>query len=100
MMTINEEIKEKLKYINMFKQDSGASINELHKDDAKFQYYVRCKQDLEIALPLLDKIFDKTLCLKNYRLSPGQCNALALACSLFDYSITRVHFDNCGIEDT
>ena len=68
MMTINEEIKEKLKYIGMFKK-SGASINEIKKDDAKFQYFVRCQQDLDLALPLLDKILGKTLCLKNYRLS-------------------------------
>jgi|688.fasta_scaffold1912169_1 hypothetical protein len=43
MMTINEEIKEKLKYINIFKRNSGASVNEVHKDDPKFQYFVRCK---------------------------------------------------------
>ena len=41
----------------------------------------------------------KTLCLKGYTLSQGHANALARACTLFDNSIKRILFDNCGVDD-
>jgi hypothetical protein len=72
-------------------------MNELHSDDAKVKFFVECKKSLDLALPLLDKILGKTLCLKDYTLSPGHCHALSIACTLFDQSINRVFFDNCGI---
>ena len=50
-------------------------------------------------MPLLDKVRGKTLCLTDYTLDIGHCKALAFACSLFDKSINRVLFDNCGIDD-
>ena len=72
-------------------------MNELHSDDAKVKFFVECKKSLDLALPLLDKILGKTLCLKDYTLSPGHCHALSIACTLFDQSINRVFFDSCGI---
>ena len=69
MLTINEEIKANLKYINMFKKQTGASMNELHSYDPKVQFFVECKKSLDLALPLLNKILGKTLCLKDYTLN-------------------------------
>ena len=70
-----------------------------YKYDPRFQYLLKCQQYLNLALPLLDKVRGKTLCLTDYTLDIGHCKALAFACSLFDKSINRVLFDNCGIDD-
>ena len=49
-------------------------------------------------LPILDKIYKKTLCLNDYLLSDGNCRGLAAACELFDHRVVnRVLFNNCGI---
>ena len=49
-------------------------------------------------LPILDKIYKKTLCLNDYLLSDGNCRGLAAACELFDTQVVnRVLFNNCGI---
>ena len=50
-------------------------------------------------MPILDKIFRKTLCLHEYTLSEGHCKGLAEACSYFDtHVVNRVLFNNCGID--
>ena len=99
LMTINEEIKQKLFYMRLYKGQTGASMHELHKEDPKVKFFVECRKSLDLALPLLDRILGKTLCLKDYKLNSGLCKALALACSLFDHSVNRIFFDNCGIQD-
>ena len=49
-------------------------------------------------LPILDKIYRKTLCLNDYLLSDGNCRGLAAACELFDHQVVnRVLFNNCGL---
>lgn len=52
-----------------------------------------------MALPVLDYVHQKTLCLQSYTLSIAQCNGLARAFEHFDKFINRVIFDNCGIDD-
>ena len=96
---IREQLMLRLRYMDLFKKWQGASIDEVYEEDPRFQYLFRCQQHLNLALPLLDKVRGKTLCLYDYTLDIGHCKALAIACQLFDKSINRVLFDNCGIDD-
>ena len=96
---IRDQLLQRLKYMELFKKWQGASIDEKFKTDARFQYLYKCQQYLNLALPLLDKVRGKTLCCYDYTLDIGHCKALAVACQLFDKSINRVMFDNCGIDD-
>ena len=49
-------------------------------------------------MPILDKIYRKTLCLNDYLLGDGNCRGLAAACKLFNHQIVnRVLFNNCGL---
>ena len=53
-----------------------------------------------MVLPILDKIYKKTLCLNDYLLSDGNCQGLAAACAMLDPTVVnRVLFNNCGITD-
>jgi hypothetical protein len=61
VVTIDEEIKDKLKYLELYKSQLGASIEELNQKDPKIQFFKECRKSLDLALPLLDKIFSKTL---------------------------------------
>ena len=55
-------------------------------------------QNLNMTLPVLDKIYRKTLCLQDYHLSDGNCEGLAEACEFLDTSIVnRMLFNNCGL---
>jgi len=67
--------------------------------DPQVEYYLTCKKKLEIALPILDKVWRKTLCLQDYSLSKGHCEGIAVACQYFDEKlINRVLFNNCGMD--
>ena len=58
----------------------------------------RCIDNLERSLPILDKIFSKTLCLQGYRLNDGHCQGLADACQFLDHRVLkRMLFNNCGM---
>ena len=49
-------------------------------------------------LPILDKIWKKTLCLNNYFLSEGNIRGLASACEVLDFRlVNRLLLNNCGI---
>ena len=66
--------------------------------DPQIKYMKRCLQNLNMTLPILDKIYAKTLCLQDYHLSDGNCQGLAEACEFLDPKIVnRFLFNNCGI---
>lgn len=66
--------------------------------DPKVQYFANCKKELLLALPILDKVYGKTLCLQDYQLSRGHCMGIAVACKYFDDKlINRVLFVNNGM---
>ena len=55
-------------------------------------------KEQDLALPILDKIYKKTLCLNNYILNDGNCRALAAAGKVLDHHIVnRFLFNNCKI---
>ena len=71
-----------------------------NKEDPNLNYFLQCKKDLDVALPILEKVCKKTLLLQEYTLSEGHCRGLAKACQYFDHKfVNRVLFDNCGIDD-
>ena len=50
-------------------------------------------------LPILDKIYHRTLCLQDYHLSEGNCRGLADACRYLDMRVVnRMLFNNCGLD--
>lgn len=89
-----------MSYIKLYKEKDRLNQKEDDvKSDPHIQYYLQCKHELNVVLPILDKIVNQTLCLQNYTLSPGHCKGLAKACGLFlKNEVTRVLFNNCGID--
>jgi hypothetical protein len=70
-LTVDEEIAQKLKYLEIYRHQIGASIEELNQKDPKVQFFKECRKSVDLALPLFDKILAKTLCLQNYSLTTG-----------------------------
>ena len=49
-------------------------------------------------MPILEKIWKKTLCLQNYFLSDGNIKGLVAACEFLDHRIVnRLLLNNCGV---
>ena len=84
-----KEYRQKFKDIQKFYDDD---------QDPRIQFFNQCAKDRDLALPILDKIWKKTLCLQNYFLSEGNIHGLASACEVLDFRIVnRLLLNNCGI---
>ena len=67
-------------------------------DDPRIKFFQECRSELDVCLPILDKILRKTIYLQDYSLSDGHCKGLAVACQFFDPKlVNRILFSNCGI---
>ena len=66
--------------------------------DPRIQYFKECQREQNLILPILDKIWKKTLCLQNYFLSEGNIKGLASACEVLDFRlVNRLLLNNNGI---
>ena len=89
-----------MSYVKFFKQKSQLDV-KVHEvgSDPRIQYHLDCKKDLNLALPILDKIVNKTLCLQNYTLLDGHCKSLARVFSLVDPKLLQgILLYNCGVD--
>ena len=78
--------------------DFSRSENMQKNDDPRILYMKRCLESVELNLPILDKIYRKTIVLQDYHLSEGNCQGLADACEHLDTQIVnRMLFNNCGL---
>lgn len=93
------EILEKVKFLELFRDNQGAKIIDYRAEDAKFQYLRQCQEDTALCLPIMDKIQDKTLALYSYTLSIGHARGIAVACRHFNNSIRKMIMQNCGLDD-
>ena len=71
---------------------------ELEKDP-HFNFFNECQHEMDLALPILEKIHNKALNLQNYTLSPVATQALMIASKFFDDFVNKILLDNCGVND-
>ena len=89
-------------FLRLFKEKPNSLDQEdktkLH-EDPRVQYFLECRSNLNLALPILEKILEKTLVLQNYTLSQGHCKGLAHSIGFFDeQQVNRIYMNNCGID--
>ena len=93
---------EKVHYIERYSKRDIEHVGKgvINSEDPNIHYFQQCNKDLNVVLPILDKVCRKTLLLQEYTLSEGHCRGLARACQFFDHKfVNRILFDNCGISD-
>lgn len=71
----------------------------MHKDP-NLLYQKVVEEAKEVVLPLIGKISDKKLILKDYTLDSGHLRGLAKVMQMRVLPIKAVLFDNCGVDDT
>ena len=88
-----------LKFKEIFKENSGA-VDQIFKDDATYVYQKRIMAEQDSLLPILNKVVDKKLILKDYTLNKGHCLALAEVWNkLGQPEVEIIYLDNCGVDD-
>ena len=74
-------------------------MREELQQDPHFNYFAECQHEMELALPILEKVYNKTLSLYDYTLSPVHTQALENASKFFENFVNRILLDNCGVSD-
>ena len=70
-----------------------------YADDPKFQYFMKVKEQMSLALPLLAKVVNKQLSLHNYTLGLEHCIAFAETCKYNKDFMSKLVLNNNGIND-
>jgi hypothetical protein len=96
---VSNSLLESVKYQKMFKQAHRVELTHTTPKDPKFQYFGTCLADLDLSLPVLDKISMNMLMLQNYTLSLTHCKALKQAFRFLEGKVDKILFDNCGLKD-
>ena len=89
----------KLKYFKKCKSSVNPKMREELQQDPHFNYFAECQHEMELALPILEKVYNKTLSLYDYTLSPVHTQALENASKFFENFVNRILLDNCGVSD-
>ena len=80
-------------------QSHRPSFCSLLENDPDLIYHKIVNQAREVVLPIIPKILNGKLILKDYTLDSGNLRGLAKVLSAHSKIVTDVLFDNCGIDD-
>lgn len=72
---------------------------DIDKDQLQAKYIQLCRKEKVLALPLAQKIVNKTLNLQGYGMNNGQCKGLALHISVLKEEIEQLFMTQNGITD-
>ena len=73
MKTVTNDILEKAAFNSVIQHHTDPAAEEKFHNDPKYNYFMKCKSALTVALPLLAKVVNKQITLYNYRLESAHC---------------------------
>lgn len=99
MKKVANDILERLE-MNVVIQEHMMPIAAMkYANDPKFKYYMKCRELMSLALPLLAKVVNKQLSLQDYNLGYEHCVAFGETCK-FNYDfMSRLVLNNNGLTD-
>ena len=99
MKRVANDILEKLE-MNVVMSENTMPIAALkYADDPKFHYFMSVKSQMSLALPLLAKVVNKQLSLRNYSLGQAHCIAFAETCKFNSSFMSKLVLSNNGLTD-
>lgn len=96
-----EGVLKSLKFKEIFrKQFDAVGFEKVYKDDPIFLYQKKVYEEKDSMLPLVNKVREGRLILKDYTLNSGHCSAMANVWRDTGHPDVKVaYLENCGIDD-
>ena len=94
-----DDLKSKVEYYKNCKDSTNPKFQADLADDPRFRYFVECESEMILAIPILEKVHNKNLILYDFTISPIHAKALQMAVKYFENFVTKILFDNCGLND-
>ena len=84
------EINVAVDFNELIKKFCSPYADELYSKDQRYHFFKICQNEGVNALPVLFKIFKKTLILQEYNLNNGLCESLANSFKLLPDCLTKI----------
>ena len=93
------EVVQEMQRFEIGKREHNESFSELMSHEPNLIYMHEVEEEKQVVLPIIRKIKDGMLILKDYTLDSGHLIGLAKALSTADIKCHSFMFNNCGIDD-
>ena len=99
MKKVANDILERVE-MNIVIQEHSMPIAALkYAEDPKFKYFMKVREQMSLALPLLAKVVNKQFSLHNYKLGFEHCVALGETCKFNYHFMSKLVLNNNGLTD-
>ena len=100
MHLLDNLVKDLLDRIKFSAESDRKDISEYGGEQmGMILYFKQCQKEQNLALPILQKIFEKKLILKDYLIGEGVCKAIRDALEQDPDIMQDCVIENCGIQD-
>lgn len=93
----SHEVKQQAAFFGLLKQIDHPRHGEMEDFDTKIKFYKECTREAVLAKPLLQKVVDHCLVLKDVKLNDGLCKALNATFNMNPETVENVLFSNNGL---
>ena len=85
--------------IEIKKELNDRPQTDVYAQDIQHVFLDAMKDQLELVLPVVNKIVDNVLALSDYTLSIGQCRGLVAVFEKTKFPLETLYLENCGVDD-
>ena len=83
----------------MCKVAKDSRFSDPDMSNSKIQYFNECTKANSVAKPILSKIIDKQLLLRDLKLNIGDTSGLHESMMNDPNLVTKLYLDSCGLDD-
>lgn len=95
-----KDLLDRIKFSELCAESDRKDISEYGGDQmGMILYFKQCQKEQKLALPILQKIFEKKLILRDYTINEGVCKAIRDALEKDPDLMQDFVVENCGIQD-
>jgi Ran GTPase-activating protein (RanGAP) involved in mRNA processing and transport len=91
-------VKNDLTFFQLCKLAMNSKYIQTNESDPKIKFYMECIKDNAVALPIMTKIIDGQLLIRNTKLNSGLANALKGMLLLNKTLINKLYLDSNGLD--
>lgn len=95
-----EEFRGQQAIFQTFKVAKDSKYTDPNCQNPRVQYFNECTKANSMAKPILSKIIDKQLLLRDLNLNAGDAKGLQESMAADENLVHKIYLDNCGLDDT
>ena len=91
-------VKKDLSFFSICKQAQNSNWSEEDTDEPKVKFFKECMRDKTLALPIMTKIFDGVLIIRNFKINQGLARAIYGQLIIQNNRVQKLYLENNGVD--